>query len=151
MATFVFFDEFGYDLGMGKHNLQSDTLKIALVSSSAGTGVDQSADAVLGDITQITGGSGYTTGGVTITTDPVWEETSAGSGTWRLVTPDLTLTATSGGMGPFRYVVLFNDTQTSPSKPLIGYLDYQSDITVSSGNTFLIDVGTNGWFQIPIT
>jgi len=149
MATFVFFDEFGYDIGTGAHNLQTNTLKIALVSSASG--VDQSADAVLADVTQISGGSGYTTGGVTITTDPTWEETSAGSGTWRLVTPDLTLTATSGGMGPFRYVVLFNDTQTSPAKPLIGYLDYGSDITVASGNTFLIDVGTSGWFQIPIT
>ena len=150
MATFTFFDQFGFDLGSGFHNLDTCTLKIALVSSSAGTGVDQSADAVLGDITQITGGTGYTTGGVTITTNATWEETSAGSGTWRLVTPDLTLTAT-GNMGPFRYVVLFNDTQTSPSKPLIGYLDYGSDITVATGNTFLIDVGTNGWFQIPIT
>ena len=149
MATFVFFDEFARHLGEGKHNLDTNTLKIALVSSASG--VDQSADTVLADITQISGGTGYTTDGVTLTTDPTWEETSAGSGTWRLVTPDLTLTASGAGMGPFRYVVLFNDTQTSPSKPLIGYLDYSSDVTITSGNTFLIDVGTSGWFQIPIT
>lgn len=148
MATFNFFDQFGYDLGAAVHNFTSHSLKIALVSQASG--VDQAGDAVLGDVTQISGGTGYTTGGVDLTGE-TWEETSSGSGVWRLVTSDLLLTASGAGMGPFRYVVLFNDTPTSPNKPLIGWLDYTSDITVSSGNTFLIDVGTSGWFTIPIS
>lgn len=146
MATFVFFDAFGDDLGKAKHDFSAHSLRLALVSSTSG--VDQSGDSVLTDITQISGGTGYTTGGVDLTAE-TWEETSAGSGTWRLVTGDYTFTASGAGMGPFRYVVLFN--QSSTNQPLIGYLDYGQDITVTSGNTFLVDVGTSGWFQIPIT
>ena len=146
MATFTFFDQFGFDLGAGHHDFTTHQLKIALTNAAP----NQATWGVLGDVTQIDGGTGYTTGGVALTGE-TWEETSAGSGTWRLVTADLTFTASGAGMGPFQYIVLFNDDQTDPVKPLIGYLDYQSAITVTNGNTFLVDVGASGWFQIPIT
>jgi hypothetical protein len=149
MATLVLFDEFGSDLGKSVHNFSTGhTFKIAL--AAAANAPDQTTGATLSNITQISGGTGYTTGGVALTT-PTWTETAGGSGIWKFVTDDLTLTGSGGGMGPFRYVILFNDTPTSPADPLIAYLDYGADITVTSGNTFLIDVGTSGWFQIPIT
>ena len=146
MATFVLFDEFGNDIGKAVHNFSSHQLRLALVASA--NAPNQTTGAVLADLTQISGGTGYTTGGVDLTGES-WAETSAGSGVWKLSTDDYTFTASGGGMGPFRYVVLFN--QTATNQPLIGYLDYGQDITVQSGNTFLVDVGTSGWFQIPIT
>lgn len=148
MATFKFFDEFGSDLGKGKHALDTHQMKIALVSEAAG--IDHSTMTVFTNITEITTYNGYTTGGVALTGES-WTESTAGAGNWKFWSNDLTLTATSGGIGPFRYVVLFNDDQTSPAKPLIGWLDYTTNVTIASGNTFLIDVGDSGWFQIPIT
>ena len=69
------------------------------------------------------------------------------AGTAALTLDALTLTAT-GAVGPFRYVVLYNDTPTSPADPLIQFWDYGSDITLADGETFLLDVSaTNGILQ----
>ena len=58
---------------------------------------------------------------------------------------DVTFTASGGSIGPFRYVVLYNDTPTSPADPLIGYYDYGTNITITSGNSFTVDFdATNG-------
>ena len=53
---------------------------------------------------------------------------------------DMVLTASGGSIGPFRYVVLYNDTQTSPAKPLICYWDYGSSISVATSQTFTLDM-----------
>ena len=61
------------------------------------------------------------------------------SGVLKLILADLVLLTASGSVGPFRYVVLYNDTPTSPADPLIGWYDYGSDLTLLSGETFTID------------
>jgi len=64
------------------------------------------------------------------------------------VCADLVLTA-SGAVATFRYVVIYNDTPTSPADPLVGWYDYGSDVTLANGETFTIDFdGTNGVLQI---
>ena len=50
----------------------------------------------------------------------------------------MVITATAGGIGPFRYVLLYNDTSTDDQ--LIGYWDYGSSISLADGETFTIDV-----------
>lgn len=127
MASFVKFNCFVEDLAEKVHNLGSDTLKVALTNSAP-----SASNTVLADITQISNGNGYTTGGTAATIS----SSAQTSGTYKLVLADVTFTA-SGSMGPFRYVVLYNDTSTSDS--LIGYYDYGSSITLASGETFTVD------------
>ena len=52
-------------------------------------------------------------------------------------------------MGPFRYVVMYDNTATTPLKPLIGWWDYGSSITLSSGDTFTVQLdAVNGVLQM---
>jgi hypothetical protein len=133
MATFNKFDAFVENLAEKVHNLGSDTLKVALTNTAP-----VATDTVLADITQISGGNGYTTGGETASIT----SSSQTSGTYKLVLADVVFTAT-GSVGPFRYAVLYNDTASGD--PLIGFYDYGSSITLGLNETFTLDFDpTNG-------
>lgn len=137
MASFTKFYSFVEALAEKTHNLGSDTLKVVLTNSAPAA-----ANTVLADITQISNGNGYTTGGTAATIS----SSAQTSGTYKLVLADVTFTA-SGSMGPFRYAVLYNDTATSDE--LIGYWDYGSSITLAASETFTVDFdATNGVLQI---
>jgi hypothetical protein len=64
------------------------------------------------------------------------------SGTYKLVLVDPAVwTAAGGTIGPFRYAVLFNDTAGSTStRPVIGWWDYGSAVTLQIGETFTVDL-----------
>lgn len=55
----------------------------------------------------------------------------------------MTITASGGTVGPFRYVVLYNDTPASPADPLIAWWDYGSALTLNDTETFTIDFGAS--------
>jgi len=131
MATYNKFNQFVEDLAKGKHNLNSDTIKIMLTNTAP-----SAANAVLADLTEISAGNGYTAGGTTAT----FTSGVQTSGTYKLILGDVTFTASGGSIGPFRYAVLYNSTPTSPLKPLIGYWDYGTAVTITSGNSFLVDL-----------
>lgn len=121
------------------HNMQSDTFKIMLTN----TAPSASANTVKADITEISAGNGYTAGGATITVS----SSSQTSGVYKWVAADVTITASGGSIGPFRYAVMYNDTPTSPADPLVGFYDYGSSITLGDGENILIDFdGSNGVF-----
>ncbi len=128
MATYTKFQQFVEDLAHGVHDLETDAITVAL----SNTAPSASADAVLGDITTVS------TANLDDVT-PTVSSSSQTSGTYKLVLADLTMTA-SGAVGPFRYVILFNDT--AASDPLICYFDYGSEVTLASGDTFKLDFGT---------
>lgn len=137
MATFNKFNAFVENVAEKVHNLGSDQLVVALTNSAP-----TASNSVLSDITQIT----YTNlSSRNITTST----SSQTSGLYKLVVNDLTLTASGGSVGPFRYIVVYNDTPTSPADPLIGYYDYGSSLTLASGESLTIDFdGTNGLLTI---
>lgn len=137
MATFTKFNSFVEALAEKAHNLGADTLTVALCAAA---NAPTASNTVLANLTQ----ASYTN----CSTRAITTSTSAQtSGTYKLVLTDLVLTATGGTVGPFRYVVIYNDTATSDE--LIGYYDYGSDITLQSGETFTIDFdGSNGVLTI---
>lgn len=132
MAVFNKFQNFVGDLGDKVHDLQAagDTLKCYLTNATP----DAALDSIKADLAEITGENGYTAGGHDVQND--WSE-SGGIGT--LTGVDITINASGGSFGPFRYVVLYNDTPTSPADPLIAWWDYGTSITVSDGENFVID------------
>ena len=130
MANYTKFQCFVEDICEKKHNLGSDTLKVAL--SSAANAPSASADVKLADITTV---SVANLDSVTLTVS----SSSQTSGTYKLVLADLTMTA-SGAVGPFQYVIIYNDTASN--KELICFFDYGSEVTLASGDTFKLDFGT---------
>jgi len=128
MATFNKFNAFVENLAEGVHNLQTGQLVVALTNTLPVAG-----NAVLADITQIA----YTNlSSRNVTTS----SSTQSSGTYSLVCDDLVLTA-SGAVASFRYVILYNDTPTSPADPLIGWYDYGSTVTMANADTFTVDFG----------
>lgn len=130
MASYNKFNAFVENLAEKVHNLGADTLKVML-SNSAPT----ATNAVKADITEIAAGNGYVSGGPTVTI----ASSSQSSGLYKLVLADVTITASGGSIGPFRYITLYNDTPTSPLKPLIGSWDYGSSISLGAGESFTVD------------
>ena len=138
MATFTKFQPFVENLAEKAFNLGSDTLKVALTNAAP-----NATDGTLSQITQISNGNGYTTGGTATTIS----SSSQASGTYKLVITDVTFTASGGSIGPFRYVVLYDDTATNDE--LIGYYDYGTNLTITSGNSFTVDFdASNGVLTI---
>lgn len=136
-SSFFKFNTFVADLANGVHNLSSATIKAALTNTLPGA-----TNTVLANITQIAAGGGYSTGGFDITASPATRTSTQTAGLYKLVISDYTFTAT-GNVSTFRYVVLYNDSSTSDS--LIGWYDYGAALSLTTGETLLLDFdGVNG-------
>ncbi len=134
MATYVKFQPFVENLAEKVFNLGSDQLVVALTNSAP-----SAAYATLSQITEIS----YTD---CSTRNLTTSSSAQTSGTYKLVIADLTLTS-SGTVGPFQYVVIYDDTAASDQ--LICYFNYGSAITLNNTETLLLDFdGTNGLLQI---
>lgn len=128
MATFSKFNQFTEDLAKGVHNLATGALTLALCDAAH---APVATNATLSTLTQVA----YTNLSARIPTNGGAVQTA---GVLKLLLTDLVLTA-SGAVAPFRYVVLYNDTPTSPADPLVGFYDYGSDLTLANGETLTID------------
>lgn len=127
MATYNKFQPFVEALAEKVHNLGSDQLVVALTNTAPTAGM-----AALSELTQIT----YTN----LSSRNITTSASAQTGgVYKLTLADLTLTASGGSVGPFRYVVIYNDTPTSPADPLIAWFDYGSSITLADGESLDLD------------
>ena len=136
MASFTKVNDFVVNLANAM-DLDSDTLKVALTNTdpTSGTNVKSDGNGTLSNINQIayTNLSSRTLANVT---------SSQTSGTYKLSADDLTLTASGGSVAAFRYIVVYNDT--AANDPVIGYYDYGASLTLNDGDTFTIDIGSNG-------
>jgi hypothetical protein len=129
VATYNKYQNFVEDLAEKVHNCSDDTLKVML----SNTAPNAATHTVRADSSEISGGNGYTSGG----TDT--QNTGAeSSGTYTLTGTKVVFTASGGSIGPFRYVILYNDTPTSPADPLISWWDYGSALTLLDGETLSV-------------
>lgn len=133
MATYNKFQSFVEALSEKKHDLSADTLKVFLSNVAP-----VATNSQLSNITEIdyTDCSSRT---LTISSS------SQTSGTYFLKLNDLTLTS-SGTVGPFRYVGIYNDT--SIDDLLICWFDNGSSVTMTNGSTYTIDFSTSGLFTL---
>lgn len=140
MASYNKFQDYVEQLNKGVHNWSAHTFK-AMLTNTAPNATDTGA----GDITEITAENGYSSGGMTLDTVTLTES----SGTAKVTIADEVLTASGGTIGPFRYVVIYNDSAASPADALVCYFDYGSSLTLQNGETFTIDFdATNGLWQL---
>jgi hypothetical protein len=115
------------------HDLETDQLTVAL---TAAANAPVATNSVLADLTEIS----YTN---LTSRDITTASSGQTSGTYALVLTDLVLTASGGAVATFRYVVIYNNTPTTPADPLICWYDHGSDLTMAEDETYTIDFGAN--------
>ena len=137
MVAAVKFQGFVEAMAEKKHDLGADTFYIELLNSGPDAGTDFVETDLPADLgTQ----GGYTSGGVSA---GVATSSSQSGGIYKLTIADKVITASGATIGPFRYVVLLNNSASN--KDLITYYDYGSSITLQDGESFTVDFdGTNG-------
>ncbi len=130
MAAFNKYFTFIDELSKAGHNLQTAVFKCALTN----TAPTQASDTVWNTTVAPApaAANNYTAGGNSLTTSSA----TTTSGVFKLVLADTVFTATAGGIGPFRYAILYNSSATNKS---VGYYDYGSSITLNDTETFTVD------------
>ena len=140
MAAFNKFDQFANDVANKVHDLLgtagagADVIKVMLTN----VGPNQATNQVKADIAEIGTGNGYTSGGFSVSN----AGTKSG-GVITVVATSVVFAASGGSIGPFRYAVFYNDTQASPAKPLVGYVDYGLAVTLAATETFTVAFGAS--------
>jgi len=132
MATYTKFNQTVEDWLEGVYIASTDQFTVAL---TAAANAPVATNSVLADLTEVS----YTN----LSTRNLTTSTSSQtSGTFTQLFADLVLTA-SGAVATFRYVVIYNNTPTSPADPLLAFYDYGSDLTLASGETLTLDFTTS--------
>ena len=145
MATFYKFNVFVEDLASAVHDLTTDTLKVAMFpAASAPSAIDELLGSMTGEITY-TNMTTSPTASRSLGTPSTAAETG---GVFTLDYADMTVTAGAGAIAAFRYIVVYNDSTTVKTDPVIGWYDYGSDLTLTSGQTLLISFNASGIFTI---
>jgi hypothetical protein len=149
MASFNKFNSFVDYLckagGAGGINMNTDAIYVGLTNSAP-----VATNTVWANITDIGTANGYTTGGAQAVAQG-GTSVSNSSGTETMAVPATTWTSTTGTMGPFRYIVYYDFTATSPvTKPLIGWYDYGSALSLNgaNGDTFTITPSGGALFTL---
>lgn len=119
---------FTLDLGSKVFNLTSDTLKLAFTDTAPTTATHVYADIASPlALTNLATSVALTSVVFTQTTGTA----TLGAATW-------TGTSQTGSFGPFRYIVIYDDSATS--KNIIGWYDYGSELTLNGlyGDQFVM-------------
>jgi hypothetical protein len=139
------YDKFKEYMGDGTIDLDGDTFKVVLCSSTSNAATQ--TNQLYASLTEeLSTANGYTSGGATLTS-VTWTESS---GTVTFDSADPAWTA-SGGSITARFAVVYDDTPTSPADPLVCSClmdNSPADVTVTDGNTLTIQINASGYFQV---
>ena len=149
MATFTVAADFLEALAEGVHDFSTDNLKLALSNTApSGETSDPTAtgNGVIANVTEIA----YTNYTDDLAVDRVLEGVTSNeaSGTYTLDANDVVITASGGALAGFRYIYLFNDTQTAPADPILGVWDHGSTINLADGDSATITWNASGIITI---
>lgn len=125
-------------------DFDTDTVKVALLANTYTP--DQDVHQYFSDVSanEVTG-TGYTAGGNVLTT-----ATMTYTGATNVLTFSGDNAAWAASSITAAYAVLYVDTGTAATSPLICYVDFQTDVTSSSG-TFQITWDAAGIAQITVS
>lgn len=138
--SIVLYNQFSELVADGTIDLDNDTFKVGLVSSSYTPALTHTlwTDASANEVT----GTNYTAGGYSLTA--TWVR-SAGVTTFDSDNP--TWAQHASGFSNARYAILYDDTLTSPLDGLIGYVDLTTDRS-NTADAFTITISSSGWFSL---
>lgn len=111
----------------GSIDLDTDTIKVALVTSSYTPDQDTHED--FADVTNEITGTGYTAGGAALANKAVTKDTTDNEGVF-----DADDVTWSSSTITARGAVVYKDSGTASTSWLVCYLDFGSDQSSSSGN-----------------
>jgi hypothetical protein len=120
----------------GSVNLVSDTIKVALFTSAYTPNVD--SDIFYGDLTGEVVGTGYTEGGEEITNKAVTQDDTDNEGVFDGDDVDWATSSITA-----RYAVIYKDSGSPATSPLISYIDFGADKT-SLNENFTVSWGAEG-------
>lgn len=145
-GNWIMFDQAKKYLADGTIDFDTDTIKMALLTSSWTPALTPTVWATISG-NEVANANGYTTGGATV----AGTATATGSTTKLSASADTAWTA-SGGSITARFAVLYKSgTANSLTNPVIGYLlldTTPADVTVTAGNALTIQRHANGFWQI---
>lgn len=124
----------------------TDTIKVALwndTTAPSATTWDYYADVTSSGGTEMANGNGYTTGGATLSTKSLTES----GGTVTFDADDVTWTVNANGFETARYAIIYKDTGSGATSPLIGYIDFGSAKGNKAGD-LTIQWGASGIFTV---
>ena len=127
MAAFNKFNSFIEAVFEKKHDFSADTFRWVLTNTAP-----LATNTTLTNITQVATGNGYPGAN----TQAISASAQTGGTYTATMATNVTFTATGGAVGPFRYVVLYNDSALNDE--LVGFYDYGSSITLQNGESFTI-------------
>jgi hypothetical protein len=143
LAAFTKYNFFVDEVAKAGHNMATAVFKCALTNTAPTPLTDTVWNTTV--YPAPAAANNYTAGGNTLTTS------SAATATYifKVVIADTVFTATAGGIGPFRYAIIYNSSATNK---VVGYYDYGSSITLADTETFTVDFDpTNGMIQLTMT
>lgn len=142
MAAYVKFEKFVAALMNDQlHDFAADSFSYQLMN----TAPDAAGDGLEVDLpVDLSTAGGYTqTVGIVLGTATTSSQTG---GVYTFDLADNVLTASGASIGPFRYVVLFN--QTATGDPLLAYYDHGTSITLQDTETFTLTFNGSGVFTL---
>lgn len=135
MASVVY-NSFKRDIMNGGIDLDTDAIKVALVTSSYTPNIDTHDN--FDDITNEVSGTGYTAGGATLGSVTVTVDNTDDEGVF-----DAADTSWASSSITARGAVIYKSTGTASTSKLICYVDFGSDVT-STNSTFSIVWNSEG-------